>query len=216
MPNLNESLGLDYIRQMCVGAIFQIDNEVHMLRDVDENTYHTKSIDLATNRLRWKSTKLPFDKLTSMANFSYPKLGYRMLHSPDQGPIVFTLTNRRSAHRGLRIEQLAVEYLNVYPNVLPEFFEAWHIIGSEQKIQTIFRPEFYSFAEGIKKLLNGEAIAFAVNEDIAVTLAFSDNQGKAADILFKGKVVGSVAEDGTIALSNKIMNRDSLRRKFER
>lgn len=217
MGNLKESLGTEYIQQMCVGAIFEVDGTaVHMLRGVQEDSYATKALDLTAEHPRWKSTRLPFDKLTSLASFSYPKLGYRMMESPDQGPIVVSLTNRRSAYRGLRLEQLMVEYMPVYLTLVPQFYEAWHTVGSEVKIKTIFRPSFWSFAEGIKQLMTGDALAFAVSEDIAVSMAHDMDRNKLANIYFKDKIVGSVSTDGTIALANKILQRDTLRRKFEK
>lgn len=215
MGNLDESLGRDYVRQMCVGAIIPIgSDEVHLLRDVEEDGYRTKVLHLAATKPRWKSAKLPFDKLTSLADFSYPKLGYRVLSSPGQGPVVVSLATRRSAMRGLRLEQIGVEYLPVYYTLVPQFYEAWHEIREEQQIEAIFRPKFHGLAEGVKSMLNGDALAFAVSEDIAVMLAHNADTNRIADIFFKNKIVGSVDVDGTVSLYNKILQRDSLRRKL--
>lgn len=215
MPKtLIDDLGENYVREWCTGAFFQTEpGSVYLLRNVYEDFLDTKQIVLNSEGT-WKSARLPLDTLTSLANFEYPKLGYRQLEGK-HGPIVHSVSNRRSARRGLRLENISAEPIPVYYAINPMMYDPWHEMDTVNKVRMIYSPTFTSFAEGVKMLLDGSTLAFAVSEDIAVTMSYADSPDVIAHILFRDKKVGEVTKDGVLSLHNKILQRASLRRKLE-
>lgn len=218
MAHLAQTLGGDYVQSMCIGSLVRTnEQEVHLLQLVMDNNrgYQTRLARLNSTRRTWESGHLPLDAINSLADFAYPKLGYRQLDTAAYGKVVVDLSARRSAMRGLRFENILANPLPAYNVVIPGTADMWHERSGPEMARIIFTPKFTKFSEGIKELMAGEALGFAVNEDIAVTLSYNEGKDRIADILFHGKSVGSVAKDGTILLSNKIFQRAALRKKFE-
>lgn len=211
--NLVESLGRDYVNQMCVGAIFQVEpKSVHVLRGAGADHLTTKKIVL-DSKAPWRDATLPLDALKSFADLAYPKLNYRQVESP-YGLIVTDVSMRRSASRGLRTENLRAQNLPVYSRILRREPEGWHALNVVGQIRMIYSPQWTPFSVGIKMLLEGDTLAFAVSEDIAVVSSCSGDKDKMADILFRGKKAGDIGEDGTVYLFNKILKRASVRNKL--
>lgn len=213
--NLLQEFGADYVNQMCVGAWVRVGDKVHYLRRASEAGYSTNSLDLTKNTDAMDVDMLPADGIKSLADFQYPKLGYREVEYGDKVRQVVQLHTRRSAMRGLRSDYLLANLLPIYNAVHPDMYSAWDDMNMARRVRAVFTPKFTGFAKGVRSLLAGESLGFAVNEDIAVTAAFASGADRAADVLFRGKVVGKVHEDGRIDLANKIANRASLLRHFE-
>lgn len=213
--SLVESLGADYISGFFQDAFFQIDNKLHKVSTADDRLIYTHSFSLSSKNPRWQTDNVPQEMLRSFSDFAYPKLGYRQIISPHIGNIVFNIESIRSSHRGLRETGLRVETLINY-NLINVTADEWSSKTSSQRAKELFAPTFTSFADGIKQLLAGEIFGFAVSEDIAVVVSCGADVGRHYEILFRDKPVGSINQDGTLFLNNKIMQRASLRKKFDK
>jgi hypothetical protein len=76
----------------------------------------------------------------------------------------------------------------------------------------MYKPTWYSYREGMKKLTSGEWSAFAMNEDLAISIAYETPNTKGFDIYFRGVLAGSISEEGHIVMKNKVLTRSSLQK----
>lgn len=213
---LVQELGARYIREFFNNAFFLMDGNIHQLRDADENNIYTLFVPLDSpniGREPWKESKFPSIRLQDFSNFQYPKLGYRQLQ---QGPVkncVVAVSTARSALRGLREESIKYEYLPVYNALGPYDQDSFHEVNRARRMKEIFKPTFTPFTSGLRKVLDGDWPGFAVNEDLAVGLCVSSDAG-GFDVFFRGRIVGNITQDGTVNITNKILKRDSIKRKL--
>jgi hypothetical protein len=73
---------------------------------------------------------------------------------------------------------------------------------------------FTPFSQGIKHLLDGDWIGFAVSEDLAVALSISQSHDRFADVFYRGRIVGNVDANGQVNLVNKVLQRASVKKKL--
>lgn len=214
MPNLVEDLGARYIRDFFNNAVFQMDGKVMKLRDVINNDVHVHEFKLDAKTPKWAAGIIQVDRLVDFTTFKWPKLGYRQVMQGDIGNIVVNVSSIRNGARGLRTDYIHYESLPVYQAVDVGIFDGWAQVNEARRVKEIFAPTFTSFSSGIKQLLAGECLAFAVSEDLAVGLSINQSADRGADIYFRGRVVGNVDENGNVTIVNKILQRDSIRKKL--
>lgn len=213
--NLIDQLGPQYVNEWFVGALFKVDDTVHMLDRVRDGLVYTWTLKPDSTVWNTDRTTLPFDNFTSFEDFAYPRLGYRNFDMPlGNGKEVNTVRfaqSQRSVHRGLRRDSLDWFDYPLANGVMPSAY----LQGRDVKeVQALFFPKFIPYTEGIKKLMRGEVIAFAISEDLAVGLS-STSASAAADIHFRQKVVGNVDSDGKIILFNKTLRRTHFKKLME-
>lgn len=214
--SLVQELGARYMREFFCNAFFQADGHIHQLRDVGDTVLYTLSIPLDSPNIGkeiWKENKLPHTVLRDFTSFQYPKLGYRQIQQGRTKNCVAAISTTRSALRGLREDSISYIYLPVYTALGPFDPDAFHEVNRARRMKEIFKPTFTPFTVGIKKLMDGEWPGFAVNEDLAVGICVSSDKG-GWDIFFRGRIVGNVSSDGTVNITNKILKRDSIKRKL--
>lgn len=214
--HLAEALGEDYVSQMCSGALVQMGNEIHNLRGVYERgvSYTTNRMDLSEETPRWTTGTLPQERIRSLADLAYPRLGYREVRDNKYGPIVFHISSPRSAMRGLRIDRLHVGMPASLLSLMPNCAELWHMRRSEHNVKSIYSPTFTPFAVGIRKLIVGECVSFATSEDVAVVMTATAGPDIVAEILFRERGVGIVNGRGEVHLNNKILQKHGLSSKL--
>lgn len=210
--HLAEALGEDYVSQMCGGALLQMDDTVHSLRGVYESgvSYITNSIKLTDNTPQWTTSTIPQDRLKSLADLAYPRLGYRQVVHDKFGPVVIHLSNPRSAMRGLRIDRVLAQPPQSLNAILPMAVDIWEIQRSELKVKSIYAPTFTPFAEGLRKVIAGEYVSFASSEDVAVVMTATAGPDIVAEILFRERSVGFASGNGDLHLNNKILQKHGL------
>lgn len=209
--DLNTDLGNQYVREFLVGACFQIGDEAHWLRTADANVITVDSVNLKEHTPEFKRQKLPVSILKGFETFRYPKLGYRQTSS-ELGPIVFSVSTTRSAHRGLRFELLKQTFLPVFNYLGGSGMDGATIQSNASTMKNLFAPKFTPFTQGIAQLLAGEIAGFAVNEQVAVAVSCTRGGEREYDVYFRDRVVGSVSNKGSVTLSNKVLARtDNIR-----
>lgn len=210
--DLNTDLGNQYVREFLVGACFQIGDEAHWLRGADSTSITVHSVDLKGHASpQFKTQKLPLSILKGFETFRYPLLGYRQAKT-EMGPVVFSLSTTRSAHRGLRFELLKQTFLPVYNYVGAGATDEATIRSDAEALKNIFAPKFTSFTQGIAQLLAGEIAGFAVNHQLAVAVSCTRGTDREYDVYFRERVVGSVNNKGNVSLNNKVLARtDNIR-----
>lgn len=216
---LHEQLGVQYINEWFAGALFMHENKLHRLRGIERmesgTAVRTHSISLTAGSPRWAGDSVPLSALVDFSTFKYPKLGYRQFRQGRIGNIVVQMTSVRAAQRGLRIENMTVTSLPAYRAVeIPVSGEGYAAINDARVAKEIFNPTFTPFSVGLRQLLEGEALAFAVNGDLAVGAACVNDGSQGFNVYFRGRVVGTVDERGNLSITNKILQRESLKKKL--
>lgn len=207
--NLADELGSQYVTEFYNGALFVHGNTLCCMRGVHGDTIVVDQVDLSDPK-DWARVQLPVDTLANFAKFQWPTLGYRELKSTRYGTLVLHISSTRSAHRGLRYEHLHIDMVPVIKRLRGASYE-WEDRPQVELLTSIFRPTYTKFADGLKLLLDGDIPSFAVNEHLAVALSVDQSVDRAFDIYFRQKIVGGVAENGSVTISNKIIQRDSVR-----
>lgn len=207
--SLINSLGGSYMNEWFIGALLMQDGKLHMIDRVRDDSIRTFS--LTKDGTRWEHDTLGVDVLGGFEDLAWPKLGYRNIKVPNLGyNTVRFAQSQRSVHRGLRRDSIEWTDYPVQGGLIAQYDNTRDV--SEAKC--LFWPEFIPYTVGIKQIMNGEALAFAVNEDLAVGLS-STSASAIADIHFRQKVVGRVEEDGKIVLFNKTLRRSHFNKLME-
>lgn len=207
--NLAEELGSNYVTEFYNGALFVHDNKLCSMRGVVGKNIVVDQVDLVDPK-DWIGAEYPLDTIDNFSKFQWPTLGYREMPSAKYGNLVLHISANRSAHRGLRFEHLHIDMVPVVKRLRGASYE-WEDRPRQELLINIFRPKFTKFTEGLKLLLAGDIPAFAVNEHLAVALSVDQADDRAYDIYFRQKIVGNVSENGSVTISNKIIQRDSVR-----
>lgn len=208
--NLGQQLGSRYIREMYVGALFRVEDDIHKVRDVSDTTVVTDKLALFESGGReWERHHLSADVLQDFTSFQYPTLGYRQGVAGKFGNVVAYISARRTALRGLRIDQLSIFTPPIYNMLYPD--DLYHNIPPNARIRALFAPEFTPFIKGVGQLIAGDTAGFAVSNNVAVAMSCSGNAERLGDVLFRGKIVGHVTTAGEVQIVNKIMHRDSMK-----
>ena len=210
---LIESLGSAYMNDWFMGALFQEDNLLYKFKGVDAQNLYVAVTDLSQAKLTWKSTKLDSKKLTSFSQFSYPKLGYRQDMTKKGLSIVSNYSSTRSSYRGLRSDTVVINWLPVVQTLLLAKDSDGYNRDLEI-IDSVYRPKFTSFPVGLASVVKGEQCCFAVSEDLAVGMNCANTHDNPFYIYFRGRVVGSITSTGDVEITNKILNRPSVKRKL--
>jgi len=221
MPKLlHEHLGAQYINEWFNDSLFVIDGNLHRLCAVDRsgtdrNKYviHTHTFPLSSKNPRWSSARLPIEVLKDFTTFKYPKLGYRQFYQGKTGPIVVQASTVRAAYRGMRLSGVRWELLPAF-KALQGTFEGFENVNDARLAKELFAPTFVPFSVGLSQLLRNEILGFAVSEDLAIGAACVNDGQEGYNVYFRGRVVGSVDEGGTLTLTNKILQRESVRKKL--
>lgn len=213
--SLVKELGVRYIREFFSGALFEMDGNICYLRDVVDNMAHVQIIDRESATPKWKEHTFAASKLVDFSTFRYPKLGYRQFKQGKLGNVVVNLTATRNVQRGLKLELLTARNLPIFDIMeATGQIEGYESVNNARRAKEIFEPTFTPFYEGIKSLLEGDSAGFAVSEDLAVALSIETSADRGFDVYFRGRVVGNVDQDGRVNIINKILQRDSIKRKI--
>jgi hypothetical protein len=217
---LHEQLGTQYINEWFADALFLFGGKLHRLRDINVDEANkpcvrTYSLSLTAGAPKWASDRVPMTAIEDFSTFKYPKLGYRQFRQGKIGNIVVQVSSIRAAQRGLRTSSLRLEPLPVYKAIDAGYpGEGLDNVNDARRAKEIFAPSFTPFSVGLKQLLDGTNAAFAVNEDLAVGIACVNDGSDGYNVYYRGRVVGTVDNRGNLTLTNKILQRESLKKKL--
>ncbi len=214
LKTLYEDLGANYLGDTYANAWFRSGDKIHQFRGCVRSAILTSSFNINDPTLVLNEDRVDARSLPDFTSFKYPKLGYREIRSEVSNSIcaktVRHISMSRSASRGLRVELLRINPLQVYTlldrqkdDEAGSYSNATH-----ELLKEIFVPTFTPWSVGVKKLMDGEIPAFAINENLAISLSCTSSADATYEILFKERVVGTVSETGKPILNNKILHRD--------
>lgn len=210
-------LGTEYIREHLIGSLFRKGNEIAFIRGCDSYYLQVATIDLnSKDNMEWVNKNYPHSALNSFKDLAWPRLGYRNMAVDEIfGNVTPYLTSQRSVHRGLREELIESTFPAVYDSMMynPRGFHPYS--NTLYRISQIFDPTWIEFKEGMAKIASGEILGFAMNEDLAIAISVDQGPDKYCDLLFRGRVVGSVTENGELILTNAVIKRSSLKRLYK-
>lgn len=215
------SLGSDYVNDFFRGALFldKEKNRVYKLLACERQGMATCSyVDLSDTLLNasWQGRELVNLYENDGGNFSlfsWPKMGYRNVPHSVLGNAIYYLTTERGTARGLRDDNIH----HLRPAIaisISDYVHAPCLYDNSAAVRAyvVYNPTWYSYKEGMKKLLAGEWSAFALNEDLAISISYETPDTSNFDIYFRGVLAGSISEEGHIVMKNKILTRSSLQK----
>lgn len=206
---LAQDLGVRYVNEFLVGSCVKFGDDVAFLRMIEDDHIHA---DVVVNEKGGMERKLyPLSTLKSFADLQYPALGYRQMPLQNgKNHTVVHLSSIRSAHRGLRADQIRQTNLPVFNYLGSDYADAWVNAIRGVKLNAIFKPKYTPFSAGLRQLLDGSVAGFAVNENLAVGISCTRAADRAFDVYYRERVVGSVTSNGIIHIANKVMHRHNL------
>ena len=206
---LPQQLGFRYMRDMYHGAYFQKGDKLHMAIDFLEgsNTVAVNTLDLNDENPRWINGEVSANEITDFTVFQYPKLGYRQITDKHLGNVVMHFEATRSTRRGLQDQLLVAKALPVYDAAVYAGRFDGENLPNTRRAKALFRPEFTKFSVGIAKILAGDALGFAISEDVALGVSVNRAADAFVDVYYRGRQVGTVDRAGTVTIQNKILQR---------
>lgn len=168
----------------------------------------------------WDATPegtMPLNMLDTFSTFSWPKLGYRNFIDRNGSNTVHYFSSQRSTSRGLRAELLSTEACPVYHRLGYTNTEAMlNGLSQTNLVACTYAPVWVGYTAGMGMLRSGKWAAFAVNEDITISLALDIQNFDGYEILFRGDRVGTISGAGSITFGEKALSVKSLRKLLER
>lgn len=210
--NLVQDLGAQYVREFLCGASFLHDNTVHYLRSIDGAVAITDSFALDAPDPVFSRMHIPISVLQGFETFKYPELGYRQYTATNDENVVVSLSTSRSAHRGMRLDLVRQQYLPVFNYLGTSTADSYHVLRNEQRLQLIFKPTYTPFSTAVQGLLAGRIAGAAISEHVAIGISCTRSSDRVFDVYFRDRVVGRIDADGSVHISNKVMNRYGLRK----
>lgn len=215
--NLTAQLGTQYMGDFFRGALF-LDaehNRIVMLhRPRTESLLAVHVLNLDNPEGGWSDGTIAASSIKSFKDIAWPKLGYRNLENEKVGNLVVYYTSNRTVQRGLREDNLQMDAMSFYESLGFPVGEYGKSGINYYRLAQVFKPKWYTYAEGMNLIKENKIPAFALNEDIAVALSFDQGQGRFCDIFFRGVVVGQITENGEILITNKVMKRSNLKKMY--
>lgn len=212
--DLVEQLGEQYVSEFFRGALIRRGRILYLIKQAQAGVLVTNYLNLDDEEADWGRKNLPTSTLENFTSLAWPKLGYRNLRNNLVGNAVCFFGSTRSVLRGLREEHLTKEVLPIFDTMGTAVMSKAPCSSSAFRLRQLFNPKWIPFKEGINKIKAGEIVAFALNEDMAVSLSVQDGPDRFCDILYKQKVVGQVSESGEILIANQVMMKSNLKKMY--
>lgn len=206
-------LGAHYVKEMFSTALFMHDGAVYRLRDTDGKILLVEKYDLSLEVPNGEQMHLPVSVLKDMSMFAQPPLGYRNVSAGKHGNVVIYLTSARTAHRGMRMENVRGILLPSY-HILPHLGAMYEGSPRPLRVKMLYAPTFYNFHDGMNMLRSGKHMGFAVNNNLAIGLSHTRNDSGLYDIYYRERVSGTVDLDGNIKVFNRVVARETIHRQL--
>lgn len=211
---LVEELGEQYINDFFRGAMFLKDGLLMKVHTCMNGSIRVSTLTNDDPKAAWGTSHISAADFKGFEDFSWPKLGYRNLSHTTLGNVVCYVTCARSTLRGLRPEHIGWEILPVCDLFSVPAFSGTGAGSDKYRYLKIFFPEWMTYKEGMNKLKEKKIPAFALNEDIAIGLSTESGTDRFCDIHFRQKVVGSIAHNGQMLISNKVIKKGHLKKLY--
>lgn len=196
MSNLIDKLGYDFFSSSFRSCMFMYKDEVHQFVLMNEASVGTHRFNEETQKI--EPSRVPFSFFTDFSVFRIPPLGYRNARLDNNA---LFLESARSTNRGFRSNLVTFRQTVASDN--QEFNRDSLDFG-----RICFKPNFTPYHVGVRKILEGDSLAFALNKDAAVAV---DLEGISPMVLlFREKQAGTIDLNGRLELTNKILMRSSL------
>lgn len=217
MSRLIDQLGSQYLTEFCRGALIVQGDWLFNIRTVRDNRIMVHRVSLEEGQPdMWDGEhEVPTDLLDSFSSLAWPKLGYRNLENNKVGNLVCYVTANRSVFRGLHSDQLSYENLPIFGTMGDGLVYAQPSAGVNYKLKKVFRPKWITYKDGMSRIRAGDIAAFALNEDVAISLSATEGPDRYCDIYFRQRVAGEISQSGEIVVANKIIKRSNLKKLSE-
>lgn len=214
--SLSASLGAEYMDQFYRGAYFRLGEALckysgHVTPEIIRVSSSTPEVG------RWSPRDIATDLIQDMAAFAWPKLGYREYNMPaphQHTRSVWFVTSMRSAMRGLQERHVKMDCLP-QQSLLGWMSTPREYLPPGEYMKAVFYPKFTPFGQALRDMAEGKALGCALSEDFALCISVSQGHGIKFDVLYRGNIVGHVAENGEAVLPVRLRKRSSVHTLFE-
>lgn len=215
MPNMIEELGGEYVESFYRRALFRHDDLICQFAGRASDSHMVCSVFGVDDKSpEWRNHQLPNEVFMDMDKFAWPRLGYRDLSLNEMPPAPYYLNTTRSAQRGLRPEFLSASAPDVL-KLIPVTGFGRDLFSSAKMAQTIFRPQFMPFSEGMAKLRAGDVPGFALSSDVAIAISVSESPDAKFDVLHRERVIGRVDDNDQVVVPIRFFKRTTIANLFE-
>jgi hypothetical protein len=203
MPNLIESLGTDYCNQRVTGAMFLHNGAAHTFDGVDYDPDAKNKISVfatrytgTTEKVKTEKVRIPTDNFPNWGALNFPTLGYRQAAA---GQVLVTISRINSISRGLNWRDVRTTPHDVSYSCQDLFgIDLEHFTTGPRLVMMVLKPEYTPLSVGLPAVLAGKIPAFALSADFAIAPAADADF---LEILYRGRAVGGVDENGKISLT---------------
>jgi hypothetical protein len=200
MADLITELGATYCNDLMQGAMFLHEGVPYeferALAQLDGNilvscTRYTDDAD----KPKPKVVQISSTVFTDWSTLAHPQLGYRMAAD---GRMLAYVTKIPGVRRGISAGSLIITPHDV-SWVCEEngLVDTNHFLNGTGKPAFVMCPKFFTFTEGIAKILKREIPAFAISADFAVA---PNRDVKFLEVLYKQRRIGEVDEKGNAVI----------------
>ena len=203
--NIVQKFGVDYFNQSFRDAYFKREGLLH--RVIEANTRWLVCVKYSlpaggnplVNAPLSEEVRISTASLTDMGMFTVPELGYRSVG----GLGLIHVTRKRSYYRGVQPSSVRV----VPSSYMVESMEAAGLdynssIRGLTLMYHLFFPDYTPYDEGLRKIMEGDALCFALSPAFAVGI-YGDGIG----VFFKGRPVGTISPEGTVNMTVPSLNK---------
>lgn len=204
-------LGEQYVNEFFRGAMYRRDNKLVKIHSCAGNVLRLNTLDNDSSSPTWETEYADATTLTGFSDVAWPKLGYRNFKQTKIGNVVVYVTAARSVFRGIRADNLNFEVMPLCETFGISVFSGVGAGSDKYRYLKVFFPEWIGYKEGMQQIRDNKIPAFALNEDMAISLSTESGNDRYCDIHFRQKVVGSISSNGEILLANRVIKKGHLK-----
>lgn len=188
MPNLIESMGVNYFNEKFHNAYFMSDQRIYRIIEAQRSDRVTvQDIDEEDDTKVISASRFPGFKA-----FEYPLLGYRRFADNVYG----YMYKRQTTNRGFRAEAASITWTGC-TRLLYDLGVINTRLTERDKIKAVFRPQFDSLERDLPKLLNGEVSGVVLNHNVMIEPAVDSSDGWYS-VLYRQARVGKMNSRGQV------------------
>lgn len=207
MSNLIEQLGWMEAHQWLRNALILLDDNVYRIDGVQENGNVFCLRVLEDGDEQPTDNMFPASRFKDWSVLAFPSLGYRNVG--DGHKVLASVQRPNTVHRGLQARDLRWQFSgvshwmsNIGQDRLIGRYMDEQVPARMALAYSVFKPTYIPFTDGIKDMLEGRRMQFAINHELAVAPIRTSGF---ASILYRDREIGHVLESGKVDVAAEAM-----------
>lgn len=192
MPNLVESMGVNYFNEKFHNAFFLSDNRIYrVLSAARSDRVTVEDVEGDRDEKIIAASRFPGFKV-----FEYPLLGYRRFADHVYGYAY----KRQTTNRGFRMENVNVTWTGC-TRLLYDLGVLTTRLTDVDKAVALLKPKFDNYERDLPRLLSGEISGLVLNNNVMIEPAV-DEAASWYSVLYKQARVGKMNQRGQITYTD--------------